>query len=197
MKEGDAEVSVVNYIDKEVNDPLEVKVGFSYVSIENARMNLEAEMAGKSFEQIHTEATSTWETLLSKIQVSGGTEDQKETFYSTLYRSFLWPILLSDVNGAFKNAKGEIVNKGFRYFSDPFWDDYRNKLILLGMLSPDVATDVIKSITDRGAIRGFMPTFFSWRSCCCFRCRQLPQGHKGLRRAKGISTIVEQCFCRW
>lgn len=195
VKEGDAEVSVVNYIDKEVNDPLEVKVGFSYVSIENARMNLEAEMAGKSFEQIHTEATSTWETLLSKIQVSGGTEDQKETFYSTLYRSFLWPILLSDVNGAFKNAKGEIVNKGFRYFSDPsFWDDYRNKLILLGMLSPDVATDVIKSITDRGAIRGFMPTFFHGDHAAAFVAGSYLRGIKDFDVQKAYQLLLNNAF---
>ena len=162
LKEDDAEVSIVNFLDnKDINDPLEMKVGFSYVSIENARMNLEAEMLAKDFDQVRSEATNTWDTLLSKIQVSGGTDEQRETFYSTLYRAFLWPILLSDVNGEFVNDRGEVVNKGFRYYSDPsFWDDYRNKLILLGMISPDVAADVIRSITDRGEIRGFMPSFF-------------------------------------
>lgn len=162
LKEGDTEVSIVNFLDNEnINDPLEMKVGFSYVSIENARMNLEAEMLAKDFNQVRSEATNTWDTLLSKIQVSGGTGEQMETFYSTLYRAFLWPILLSDVNGQFVNGRGEVVNKGFRYYSDPsFWDDYRNKLILLGMISPDVAADVIRSITDRGEIRGFMPSFF-------------------------------------
>lgn len=148
LKEGDTEVSIVNFLDNEnINDPLEMKVGFSYVSIENARMNLEAEMLAKDFNQVRSEATNTWDTLLSKIQVSGGTGEQMETFYSTLYRAFLWPILLSDVNGEFVNGRGEVVNKGFRYYSDPsFWDDYRNKLILLGMISPDVAADVIRSI---------------------------------------------------
>ena len=118
-------------------------------------------MLAKSFSQVRTEAEESWEKLLSKIRVIGGTEEEKETFYSTFYRSFLWPILLSDANGEFVDANGNTVNKGFRYYSNPsFWDDYRNKLILLGMISPDVATDVIKSITDRGKIGGFMPTFF-------------------------------------
>ncbi|WP_262915372.1 glycoside hydrolase family 92 protein [Niabella ginsengisoli] len=138
-----------------------MKVGFSYVSIENAKKNLEVEMLSKNFDQVKNEATEKWNILLSKIKVTGGTADQKQTFYSTFYRSFLWPILLSDENGEFRNAKGDIINKGFKYYSDPsFWDDYRNKLILLGMISPDVAADVIKSITDRGEIKGFMPTFF-------------------------------------
>lgn len=162
VKDGTAEVSLVNFLDNgKPDEPLEMKVGFSYVSVENARKNLEAEMINKDFEQVRNEATATWESLLAKIRVSGGSEDQMETFYSTLYRAFLWPILLSDVNGEFVDNKGDVVNKGFRYYSNPsFWDDYRNKLILLGMISPDVAIDVIKSITDRGQIGGFMPTFF-------------------------------------
>ena len=162
LKDGDAEVRIVNFINNEnINDPLEMKVGFSYVSVENAKKNLEAEILTKDFAQVRNEASDTWEGLLSKIQVSGGTEEQKETFYSALYKAFLWPILLSDVNGEYVDAKGEVVNKGFRYYSEPsFWDDYRNKLTLLGMVSPDVTADVLKSITDYGEIRGFMPRFF-------------------------------------
>lgn len=195
VKDGDAEVRIVNYIDKASNEPLEVKVGFSYVSVENARMNLEAELAAKTFDQVRKEAAHTWETLLSKIEVSGGTEDQKETFYSTLYRSFLWPILLSDVNGDFKNAKGEKVNKGFRYFSDPsFWDDYRNKLILLGMISPDVAADVIKSITDRGAIKGFMPTFFHGDHASAFVAGSYLRGIKNFDVKKSYQLLLNNAF---
>ena len=76
-------------------------------------------------------------------------------------KSLLWPALRSDVNGDFTDRTGEVVNKGFRYYTDPsLWDDYRNKLVLLGMLSPDVVADVISSMTDRGEKTGFMPTFF-------------------------------------
>lgn len=162
LKEDDTEVSIVNFLDNDdALEALEMKIGFSYVSVENAKNNLEAEMLAKNFTQVRTEAENSWANLLSKIRITGGTEEDKETFYSTFYRSFLWPILLSDVNGEFVDANGTVVNKGFRYYSNPsFWDDYRNKLILLGMVSPDVTADVIKSITDRGQIGGFMPTFF-------------------------------------
>ena len=115
------------------------KIGFSFVSIKNAKENLEKEMSGKSFSQVRQEATNTWEALLSKIKVTGGTDRQKGIFYSALYRSFLWPALRSDVNGDFTDIKGNVVNKGFNYYTEPsLWDDYRNKLILLGMLSPSV-----------------------------------------------------------
>ncbi|HEX3006302.1 MAG TPA: GH92 family glycosyl hydrolase [Bacteroidales bacterium] len=141
--------------------PLELQIGFSFVSLKNAKENLEKEMLGKPFAQVRKEAADTWEALLSKIRVTGGTERQKGIFYSTLYRSFLWPALRSDINGDFTDMQGNIVNKGFRYYTEPsLWDDYRNKLVLLGMLSPDVTNDVIKSLIDKGEKTGFMPTFF-------------------------------------
>lgn len=156
------EVSLVNFLDSKGKEPLELKIGFSFVSVENAKMNLEQELLNKNFAEVRSEAAETWENLLAKINVTGGTEREKGIFYSCLYRSFLWPALRSDVNGEYTDAKGEVANGGFRYYTDPsFWDDYRNKLILLGMLSPDVTVDVIKSITDKGEKRnGYMPTFF-------------------------------------
>ena len=162
VKDEKHEVSLVNFKDSKGKEPLELKIGFSFVSVENAKMNLEQEMLNKNFAEVCGEADKTWENLLAKIHVTGGTEREKGIFYSCLYRSFLWPALRSDVNGEYTDAKGEVANGGFRYYTDPsFWDDYRNKLILLGMLSPDVTVDVIKSITDKGEKRnGYMPTFF-------------------------------------
>jgi predicted alpha-1,2-mannosidase len=152
-------VPVVNFVNE--NKPLEIQIGFSFVSIKNAKENLEKEMLGKSFERIRNEATDTWNQLLSKITVTGGTGRQKGLFYSCLYRSFLWPALRSDINGDFTDQSGKVVNKGFDYYTEPsLWDDYRNKLILLGLLSPKVTNNVIKSLIDKGEITGFMPTFF-------------------------------------
>lgn len=159
LKNGQNEISVVNFID--ASKPLEIKIGLSFVSIKNAKENLDAEIGGKSFSQIKNEASEIWESLLSKIDVSGGTERQKELFYSSLYRSFLWPALRSDVNGEFTDDSGNTVKKDFRYYTKPsLWDTYRNKLVLLGLLSPEVTNDVIQSLIDRGDKTGFMPTFF-------------------------------------
>ncbi len=142
--------------------PLELKIGFSFTSIENAKHNLEAEMLGKDFAQVREEADNIWEKQLGKIEVEGGSQRHKSLFYSTLYRSCLWPCLRSDVNQDYCDEQGNIVNNGFDYYTLPtFWDDYRNKLILMGMLNPKVATDVMKTIIDMGEKRdGYMPTFF-------------------------------------
>lgn len=159
LKKDTKKISIVNFVDE--SKPLELQIGFSFVSIKNAKENLEKEMSGKSFARVRQEATNTWEALLSKIKVTGGTERQRGIFYSALYRSFLWPALRSDINGDFTDLKGNVVNKGFNYYTEPsLWDDYRNKMILLGMLSPSVTADVIKSLINKGELTGFMPTFF-------------------------------------
>jgi predicted alpha-1,2-mannosidase len=159
LKGEKAELPVVDFADG--SNPVEIKIGLSFVSAENAKENLQKELGGKSFATVKADAFATWERLLSKIQVSGGTERQKEIFYSCFYRSFLWPALRSDVNGEYPDAKGAIVKADFQYYTLPsLWDDYRNKLVLLGMVSPDVTVDVIRSLIDRGEKTGFIPTFF-------------------------------------
>jgi predicted alpha-1,2-mannosidase len=159
LKGAKADLPVVDFVDG--SKPVEIKIGLSFVSTENAKENLEKELGDKNFEMVKAEASATWEQLLSKIQVSGGTERQKELFYSCFYRSFLWPALRSDVNGEYPDATGVIVKADFQYYTLPsLWDDYRNKLVLLGMVSPEVTVDVIRSLIDRGEKTGFIPTFF-------------------------------------
>lgn len=142
-------------------EPVKMKIGLSFVSVANAKENLEKEVGDKTFEQVKAEAKQTWEKLLSHIQVKGGTQKQKELFYTSLYRAFLWPALRSDVNGEFTDVKGNTVKADFNYYTIPsLWDTYRNKLVLLENIAPEVTSDVIRSLQDIGEKTGFIPTFF-------------------------------------
>lgn len=161
-------VGIVRLKEPKANRPIELKIGFSFVSIENAKENLKAELEGRTFAQVREDADRIWNDVLGHIQVEGGTEADKKMLYSTLYRVFLFPHLRSDVNGQYRNDKGEVVSPHgdgdgvFRFYTNPsFWDTYRNKLILLGMITPDMANDIIRSCIDRGENRGgYMPSFF-------------------------------------
>ena len=155
-------VGMVKLKNPKDNKPLELKIGFSFVSVENAKENLQAELTGKSFEQVRREADDAWNKVLGHIQVEGGTESERGMLYSTLYRTFLFPHLRSDVNGEYRDDRGQVVKADFNFYTNPsFWDTYRNKLILLGMITPDVANDIIRSCIDRGEKRGgYMPSFF-------------------------------------
>lgn len=189
------EISIVSFENIKEELPLELKIGFSFVSIDNAKMNLQAEINNKTFAQIQQEATGTWNELLARIQVKGGTETEKETFYSCFYRAFLWPALRSDVNGDFVDAKREVVNKGFHYYTDPsFWDDYRNKLALLGIISPQVTIDVINSIIDKGEKRGFMSTFFHGDHASVFVTGAYLRGLRGFNIESAYNLMMRNAM---
>jgi predicted alpha-1,2-mannosidase len=178
LKGEHGDLPVVDFVDG--SKPVEMKIGLSFVSAENARENLYKELGNKSFETVKEEASASWEELLSKIQVSGGTERQKELFYSCFYRSFLWPALRSDINGEYLDVKGAVVKADFQYYTLPsLWDDYRNKLVLLGMISPGVTVDVIRSLIDRGEKIGFIPTFFHGDHASAFIAGSYLRGLRG------------------
>ncbi len=144
---GKIDVPVISFENE--NKPLEMKIALSSTSIEAAKHNLDAEIADKSFDQVHKEADERWEAILDKIHVTGGTEREKELFYSCLFRQFWFPSLNSDVG-----AESESLA------SPALWDVFRTQLVLLDMLLPDVSNDILNSMLRRGARSGFLPTSF-------------------------------------
>ena len=97
---GDSIGAYMTYNFKQADEVL-VKVGVSYVSIENARQNLEYEMPGFDFDQVKASAFDQWNEALSKIEVEGGTADERTIFYTALYHTQIHPNVLSDVNGQY------------------------------------------------------------------------------------------------
>jgi predicted alpha-1,2-mannosidase len=159
LSNGREKLTILNFAGE--GEPLEVKIGFSYVSVEKAKANLEAEIADKSFEEVVDEAEDTWEAVLSKIDVTGGTEKQKTLFYSSFYRALQWPSVRSDVDGEYRDPRGEIVNNGFDYYtSNNYWDTWSCKMVLIEMVEPEVARDVIRSDIEKGKASGYLQSGF-------------------------------------
>jgi len=185
-------VSVIDF-GSEGSSTVEMKVGFSFVSIEGAKNNLLAEMSEKTFEQTRSAADAVWEQTLSKIKIDGGTDRQRRMFYSCLYRSLLWPALRSDVNFDYTDVYGQKCNNGFHYYTDPsFWDDYRNKLVLLGWLQPEATVDIIKSCIDRGEKRGgYMPTFFHGDHASTFVSGSWLRGLRGFDLERAYRLLLK------
>ena len=180
---------------KAKDKPVILKIGLSFVSTVNAAENLEKEVGIKDFETIHNQGINTWEKVLSKIEVSGGTQKQNELFYSSLYRSLQWPALRSDYNGDFTDDAGNKQNKGFRFYTIPsLWDTYRNKLVLLSLLSPDVTGDIIQSLIDRGEISGFMPTFFHGDHAASFIAGAYGKGIKNFDVKKAYDLLLNNAY---
>lgn len=183
-------IQIVRFEDS--SKPLEIKIGFSFVSVEGAKKNLEEEMLEKTFAQVKDEGDQVWNKLLGKIKVEGGTETQKNLFYTTLYRSMLWPCLRSDVDSTFVDYSGQVRKEDFHYYTEPsFWDDYRNKLVLIGMLSPEVTNDIISSCLVKAERNGFMPTFFHGDHASVFVTGSYLRGLRGFDVDKAYALMLK------
>ncbi|MCA0235775.1 MAG: GH92 family glycosyl hydrolase [Bacteroidetes bacterium] len=127
--------------------PLVVTVGISGTSIEGARRNLEAECPGFDFEKIKTETQEKWRRQLSKIEVEGGSKEQKTVFYTALYHAMIAPNLWNDVDGSYRGRDNQVhPNPGhdvYTVFST--WDTHRALHPLLNILEPKRTADFVKT----------------------------------------------------
>lgn len=139
---------------------VEVKVGISYTSMENARRNLDAEVGGRTFDEVRAEAHDVWSDALGKIRVTGGSDEDKTMFYTGLYHALLHPNILSDVNGeypAMESGATGLAADYDRYTVFSLWDTYRNVHQLLTLAYPDVQTDMIRSMVAMSEEWGWLP----------------------------------------
>ena len=136
-----------------------VKVGISYVSMENARKNLEAEVGALSFDEVHAKAKSEWSEALGRIRVEGGSEAEHTIFYTALYHALLHPNIISDVNGEYPAMESGAVGVADyeRYTVFSLWDTYRNLHQLMTLVYPDEQTDMIRSMVGMSKEWGWLP----------------------------------------
>jgi predicted alpha-1,2-mannosidase len=134
--------------DLKQSEAIEVKVGISYVSIDNARENLQNEAGNASFDELRNSAEQKWRDKLSKIEVEGGSEDDKIKFYTALYHTQIHPNILNDINGDHpKVGSSDIGNtRDKRYTVFSLWDTYRNLHQLLSLVYPQDQADMVKSM---------------------------------------------------
>ena len=147
--------------DTEEGEQIELKIGVSFVSMENARENLDAEQAGKDFDSIRAEAEALWRQDLSRIRVTGGTDEQKTVFYTAMYHALIHPNILNDINGEYplmeSDGIGSVPEGHSRYTVFSLWDTYRNLHQLMTLLYPDRQIDMVRSMIDIYREWGWMP----------------------------------------
>ncbi len=144
----------------ERGEQIEVKVGISYVSIENARKNLDVEVGAQNFDCVRGEAHKKWREALGRIRVEGGTDEERTIFYTGLYHALLHPNLLSDVNGEYPMMEcGDVgVAVGYeRYTVFSLWDTYRNLHQLLTLVYPERQRDMVCSMVAMAEEWGWLP----------------------------------------
>ncbi|MDE5793871.1 MAG: GH92 family glycosyl hydrolase [Muribaculaceae bacterium] len=149
--------------------PVEVKVGNSFTSLAGARLNLESELRDSDFDAVRAEVAQIWDSHLGKIEVEGGSDEDKGKFYGSLYRASLLPRVVSDVDGSYVSfaGTGEILKMepGRDYYDDySMWDTYRAEHPLITILDPKRSADMMYSLVLKAQQGGWMPIFPCWGS---------------------------------
>lgn len=144
--------------DTRKNRTVHATTALSYVDATGARRNLDAE-GGKSFDATRKAARRAWERRLRDVRAAGGSNVQRHTFYSALYRSFLGPNTGNDVDGRYTGRDQHVHRAtGFTYYQNfSLWDTYRTQAQLLALLAPRESRDMALSVLRTGEQGGWLP----------------------------------------
>ena len=138
-----------------------LKVALSSVDIDGARKNLLAEIPHWDFYKVKADARDEWNSALGKIEVSGGTEAQRTTFYTALYRTMVVPNVFSDVDGRYRGMDEKIhTAKGYdQYTVFSLWDTFRATHPLYTIIEQKRTVDFIKTFLAQYEQGGLLPVW--------------------------------------
>ena len=150
----------VAYFSTAANERIKVKVGISPVSIENATLNIKAEIPGWNFEQIAAKADAAWNTQLQKVQIETD-ETSKRKFYTALYHTMIAPSIFNDHNGDYLGTDKKIYKSASFTNLTTFslWDTYRAAHPLFTILQPEKVNDMISSMLAIYQQQGKLPVW--------------------------------------
>jgi len=154
-------VGIFSFITNGENDPLYIKVGLSAVSVENAKLNLKAEVGSRHFNAVADKAKSLWNKELEKIQVSMDNDVDKRIFYTAFYHTMIAPSVFCDVNGDYRGSDGKIYRKAdfVNYTTFSLWDTYRAAHPLATLVHPERMRDYAQTLLAIFRQQGKLPVW--------------------------------------
>jgi predicted alpha-1,2-mannosidase len=133
------------------NQNVQMKIAISFVSVEQARRSLAAEIPAFNFAATRAAALAQWDRALAKIELSGATEEQEKIFYTAIYHAMLMPTDRTGENPLWKSAEP--------YYDDFYaiWDIFRSSSPLLTLVAPDREAAIVRSLIDIYRHDGYLP----------------------------------------
>ena len=171
----------------EKGETVRVKVASSFISPEQAVLNLERETASKDFEQVRAEGRKTWNDELNRIKVYGGSADEQETFYSCLYRVLLFPRKFYEFNEQedmvhYSPYNGE-VKSGYMFTDNGFWDTFRAVFPFFTLMYPELNSNIMKGLVNTYKESGWLP---EWAS----------PGHRNVMIGSNSASIIADSYLK-
>ncbi|MEP6611361.1 MAG: GH92 family glycosyl hydrolase [Mucilaginibacter sp.] len=161
---GDHAGAVISFKTKK-GEQVHLRVASSFISVEQAELNLKREIGGNSFVQTEQNAKATWNKTLSRLNVEGGTIDQTRTFYSCLYRMLFFPHKMFEVDEKGQNVhyspyNGKVM-PGYLFAGTGFWDTFRALYPFLNLVYPSVSKQMQEGLVNDYKEGGWLPEWSS------------------------------------
>lgn len=167
-------------------EKVHMRVASSFISYEQAILNLK-ELGNDGFDVLVNKGRETWNDVLGRIEVDGGSVDQYRTFYSCLYRSLLFPRKFYEID-----ANGQVVHyspyngkvlSGYMYTDTGFWDTFRCLFPLLNMVYPSINKEIQEGLINAYKESGFFP---EWAS----------PGHRGCMIGNNSASVLVDAYMK-
>lgn len=139
------------------DERIELSVGISFVDMDGAEKNFMKEIAGKDFDTVRKEAVALWNRELSRIRISGGTDDEKTIFYTSLYHTMIDPRIYEDVDGRYVGGDFKVHESDGSFTKRTIfsgWDVFRSQFPLQTIINPQLVSDEINSLISMASQSG-------------------------------------------
>lgn len=179
--------AVIGFRGLQRGDIVNARVASSFISMEQAERNLSSEIGTKSFETVKAEGRKTWNNILGRVKVSGGSDEQLRTFYSCLYRMVFFPLRMYE-----KDADGNIVHyspytgkteAGYKFAGTGFWDTFRALYPFLNLVYPSMVVEMQKGLISDFKEGGWLP---EWSS----------PGYRGIMVGNNSASVVAEAYIK-
>ena len=163
------------------------RVASSFISHEQAALNLSRELGDKDFNTIKTLGRETWNKELSRILVEGGSDDETKTFYSCLYRTMLFPrkFYEYDINNQvvhYSPYNGQVL-PGVMYTDNGFWDTFRAVFPFFNLMYPELNSEIMQAMVNVYKESGWLP---EWQS----------PGHRNCMIGSNSASIISDAYIK-
>ena len=184
--EGDHVGAIIGF-ETRLGEEVHVKVASSFISLEQAELNLSREIGNKSFETVKTEAKASWENEFQRLIVEDDNMDNIRTFYSCLYRLLLFPRKFYEIN---KNEEivhyspynGQVL-PGYMFTDNGFWDTFRAVFPFFNLMYPELNKQIMEGLANTYKESGWLP---EWAS----------PGHRDCMIGSNSAPIIADAFLK-
>ncbi|MBS1820918.1 MAG: GH92 family glycosyl hydrolase [Acidobacteria bacterium] len=151
-----AKVARGAYAEFAPGETVEVRVGTSFLSVDQARENLRKEIPAWDFDAVRNKLTATWNNKLDRVHIEGASTDQRKMVYTALYHALLYPRVFSEY-GRYYSAFDDKIHSGESYTAYSIWDTFRAESSMIALMAPERVPGMITALLQNYKEGGWMP----------------------------------------